>query len=71
MTLNEYLKAQEISHRSFAKALGVSNATVSNIARGKRPSKKHAKLIENMTYGKIRASDLLKQEKWIQVVSFK
>lgn len=71
MTLKEYLERENISHRTFAKALSVSNSTISSIVRGKRPSKKIAKLIEAKTYGKVKADKLLKQEPWKLVALYR
>jgi transcriptional regulator with XRE-family HTH domain len=71
MTLKEYLIRENISQRTFARTLGISNSTVAAISRGKRPSKKTAKLIEAKTYGKVKASDLLQQEPWKRVALYR
>jgi len=71
MNLKEYLERENISQRMFAKNLGISNSTASSIVRGKRPSKKIARLIEAKTYGKVKAEDLLKQEPWKLVALYR
>ncbi len=71
MNLKDYLSSKGISHRQFAKALNVSNSTISNIVRGKRPSKKNANLIQKLTFNEVRAEDLLKQEKWKKINTYK
>lgn len=71
MTLKEYLEKENISQRMFAKTIGISNSTVAAISRGKRPSKKTAKIIEAQTYGKVKASDLLQQEPWKRIALYR
>lgn len=71
MTLKDYLERENISQRYFAKIIGISNSTVAAICRGKRPSKKTAKLIEANTHGKVKASELLQQEPWQRVALYR
>lgn len=67
MNLKEYLSKEKISYRTFSKVLKIDHHTVYNICKGKRPSKKHAYLIERLTKGEVKAQDLLNQEPWKRI----
>jgi len=63
MKLEKYLLLNKISERKFAASISVSQAHISNIIRGrKNPSLSLAKRIEEATYGKVMAYDLLHPE---------
>lgn len=61
MTLDDFLKAEpKLSHAAFGQKIGVSQATVTRYANGKRkPSLAMALKIEEVTRRKVKVSDWL------------
>lgn len=59
MTLEEYLKKMNISVRKFAMSIGVSNTTIHNVLKGKRPYRRTAILISHGSYNQIKVNELM------------
>ena len=62
MNLAAYLQSQNKTQEAFAAEIGVRQATVSRLKRGKRPSLQLAAKIERATQGAVSASSWVDQE---------
>jgi len=62
MNLATYLEAHKKTQEAFAAEIGVKQATVSRLKRGKRPSLELAAKIERATNGAVPASSWVEQQ---------
>lgn len=59
MNIKEFLNKYDVTHDQMARALNISSIYVSHLANGKKPSAKLALRIEEVTFGKVKRSELL------------
>lgn len=58
MTLNDFIKANGMTHESFGKVVGVTQATINRYVRGERfPSPDMIRKIETATEGQVAVAD--------------
>lgn len=63
MTLAEYLRTAELTHKAFADKLGVSQVTVHRWIKGRRfPDRQMILKIEDATANTVRPADWFRQE---------
>lgn len=62
MNLASYLETHKKTQEAFAAEIGVKQATVSRLKRGKRPSLELAAKIERATDGAVPASSWVEQQ---------
>lgn len=61
MTLKEYLKSHDLSATAFADLADMSMNTIYNYLNGQRPTKLHARRIEEVTKGEVTAESMRQQ----------
>lgn len=63
MTLDDFLRKQDLSTPDFAKLVGASRSQISRVRRGQsRPSWELVERIEAVTSGQVTANDFMRQE---------